>query len=222
MNKEMLTNVQAADNPVKMITNAGSKVITKQAEVLGFGTVYYNSTIFGNIFEFSAMADKYRIVYDSAVEDAFLVHTENRVIKFERTSEGLYAYQPHRSFYDEVVIAEAAAKAKSFLLSTVSENKEGYSRRQFEDAKVARRLYHAVGCPTVENFKFIFRQDIIKNYPVTVADVDATEEIFGQDIGSLKSKSTRKKPPRVKGDYVEVPQELKAKNTDLVFCMDIM
>ena len=43
----------------------------------------------------------------------------------------------------------------SCMVSTVNENKLGYTKRQFEDAKRARRLYHIVGCPTVENFKHI-------------------------------------------------------------------
>jgi hypothetical protein len=83
-------------------------------------------------------------------------------------------------------------------------------------------LYHILGCPTVENFKAILRQNIIKNCPVTIEDVAIAEKIFGPDIGSLKGKSTRSKPTPVKTDLIEIPPELKQQHRDLTFCMDVM
>ena len=64
------------------------------------------------------------------------------------------------------------------MASTVKENKEGFTKRQFDSAKVARAFYHIAGCPTLTNFKHIIRQNIFKNCPVTVADVDVAER-FG-------------------------------------------
>ncbi len=57
---------------------------------------------------------------------------------------------------------------------------------------------------------------------MTPADVDLAEKIFGRDIGTLKGKTMRQAPPRVKDDLVEVPRELKEKHKDLELCMDIM
>jgi hypothetical protein len=79
-------------------------------------------------------------------------------------------------------------------VTTVTENKSGYTQRQFERAKEARRLYHIVGTPTVENFKSLLRMNVIKDCPVTTEDVNIAEKIFGKDISSLKGKSTRRKP----------------------------
>ncbi len=110
----------------------------------------------------------------------------------------------------------------SFLVTMLKENRKNYSEKQFLDAKRARKLYHIVGCPTIENFKAILRQNIIKNCPVTPADVDLAEKIFGPDIGMLKGKTTRRAPPHVKEDVVEVPRELKEKHCDLPLYMDIM
>jgi hypothetical protein len=118
---------------------------------------------------------------------------------------------------------EAANYAKpSFLIETVQENKKGYTQRQFEDAKQARKLYHIIGCPTTENFKAILRQNIIRNCPVTVEDVNIAERIFGPDIGTLKGKSTRTKPIPVKSDLIEIPPELKKLHKNLTLCMDIL
>ena len=39
-----------------------------------------------------------------------------------------------------------------FLVETLSENRKGYTLREFKDAKRARALYHTSGHHTVENF----------------------------------------------------------------------
>jgi hypothetical protein len=111
---------------------------------------------------------------------------------------------------------------ESFLVDSVEENKLGYNKRQFVSAKRARKLYHTLGCPTVENFKHILRQNIFKNCPVTIADVSTAERISGPDIGALKGKSTRKVPVAVKTDEIEIPRELKEMHQDLILCIDIM
>ena len=76
-------------------------------------------------------------------------------------------------------------------MSSVSENRKGYTERQFNEAKRARKLYHIVGCPTVVNFKYILRQNIIQNCPVRVEDANIAEKIFVPDMGTLKGKTTR-------------------------------
>ncbi|MGC9176786.1 MAG: hypothetical protein ACP5F1_06910, partial [Thermoplasmata archaeon] len=156
------------------------------------------------------------------------MHVKEEKIKFSRTPEGLYAYKPTKRYLAEVEESKKMLpqsehgttfnyRGKSFLVTTLMENRKGYTQRQFEDAKRARKLYHIVGCPTVENFINILRQNIIQNCPVTPADVDLAEKIFGPDIGTLKGKTTRKAPPRVKEDLVEVPPQLKEKQQNLNF-----
>jgi hypothetical protein len=108
------------------------------------------------------------------------------------------------------------------MVSTVKENKEGFTKRQFNSATAARAFYHVVGCPTLLNFKHIICQGIFKNCPVTVVDVDVAKKIFGPDLGSLKGKSTRHPPARVKEDLIEIPPELTAEHDSLTLYMDIM
>jgi hypothetical protein len=47
------------------------------------------------------------------------------------------------------------------LLSSVEENKGFYTSNQFERAKQARDLYHAIGSPSVPDFKAILRMNMI-------------------------------------------------------------
>ena len=97
------------------------------------------------------------------------------------------------------------------MVSTVAENRSNYTTQQFERAKEARKLYHNIGAPTIENFKYILKGNMIQNCPVTVEDVKIAEDIWGKDISYLKGKTTRSRPPVVKSDLIEIPKELKAK-----------
>ena len=162
----------------------------------------------------------------------FLIHTEDRVIKFERTPEGLYVMKPTTKFLEHVA-ATKKTKMRAIqdggpdskvcnMVSTVSENELNFTPRQRKRALEARRLYHIIGCPTVENFKHILRQHIIKNCPVTVEDVTIAEQIYGMDIGTLKGKTTRHKPVPVTTDLIEVPPEIKEQHADITLCVDVM
>ena len=281
MNPNFVTNVKSADKPITMSTNAGSKRLTMTGTVPGFGPVYFDPEQMANIFGFGHMVEKYRITYDSSVEDSFHVHMGDRIVKFHRTPEGLYAYRPDRKFIDRVArdknltppppdIKKKAGNFRddsypslaqcysddednsmtscdsvngpskrskkshelapitwtrdcaSMLVSTVKENLAGFTKLQHDRARVARAFYHSVGCPTLTNLKLIIRQNIIKNCPVTVEDVDVAELIFGPDLGTLKGKSTRRKPVPVRDDNIAIPPELTMQHKNLVLCMDLM
>jgi hypothetical protein len=117
---------------------------------------------------------------------------------------------------------EQKEKGGSSLISTVAENRKGYTLRQFERAKEARRLYYIVGTPTVNNFKSLLRMNVIQICPVTVEDVNISEKIFGPDMSSLKGKSTRRKPKPMRSDLIEIPKEIIMKHHDIDLCMDAM
>ena len=92
--------------------------------------------------------------------------------------------------------------------------------RQFERAKRARDHYHALGTPSSHDFKAILRMNIIANNPVTTKDIKIAEQIFGQDIGSLKGKTTRTKPVPVVNNYIKIPEELIMKQQNVILCID--
>lgn len=242
MNPDFVTDIKVSDNPLHMRTNAGSTIVNLEAEVMEFGKAYYDPDQMANILGFGNLTDNVEsIKYDSTKEDAFVItHTDKSTTKFTRTKEGLYAYKPSPEFLQEVKDAKddkppplrRPGKKKnrgerdiywqrSFLVSSVKENRMGYTQREFNDAKIARRLLHIVGNPTIPNFKGILRQNIIKNCPVTPKHVDIAEDIFGPDIGAMKGKKTRPKPPRVIEDIVEIPPELIERHHDLTLCMDL-
>ena len=62
--------------------------------------------------------------------------------------------------------------------------------------------------------------NIIQDCPVTPADVDLAEKIFGVDMSTLKGKSTRPRAKPMRKDLIEIPKELIVKNQELELAMD--
>ena len=148
--------------------------------------MWFHKDAIGNIFGFRDLVSKYRITYDSEKEDAFLVHMEHKTVKFTRTPEGLYQFTVPQSYKEELKMNQE--EKSNNMIQTVDENKIVYTKRQMERAKVARKLYHIVGSPTLEAFQVMLKSNIIKNCPVTAADVDIDEKIYGPAITTLKEK----------------------------------
>ena len=104
-------------------------------------------------------------------------------------------------------------------LVTTRENWKGYTERQYDRAKTARKLYQIIGMPTVENFKVLLHMNAIRNCPVMVEDVKIAERILHV---KPEGKSTRRKPKPVRKDLVEIPAEITEKHHDIEVCMDTM
>ena len=95
----MVTIIKSSKYPLVMNTNAGSKLLNKQANVIGFRKVWFDETQMANIFGVAGTVDQYRVTYDSAQEDSFNVYTKYGIIKFKN---GLYTFKPKRCFLEEV------------------------------------------------------------------------------------------------------------------------
>ena len=87
MNPDLATNIKPSDRPMIMWMNAGMRKLTVDAYVEGIRVAKYDPQQITNIFGFSHMVDKYRVAYDSNLEDAFFAHTNNKVIKFAQGSD---------------------------------------------------------------------------------------------------------------------------------------
>jgi hypothetical protein len=142
-NPDLVQDIQTTRTTLALATNDGVKKSNQEAIIPGFGKVYFDKDAIANIFGFSDLKTEHRITYNSNKEDAFLVHMNNKILKFECTPEGLYQYKVSKD-YKEGLNDEVQTSVTSNLISTL---------RQFEHAKEARKLYHIVGTPTMENFK---------------------------------------------------------------------
>ena len=90
-------------------------------------------------------------------------------MKFKCSINGLYYYKPAEIQNDNL---------KMQLLSLLENNKKFYSAQQFEHAKKARNIKHALGHPSIPDMKAIIRMIMITNNPITTKDIDLTEKDF--------------------------------------------
>ena len=88
--KSLVYDARKSEYPVKITTNAGSRIVTKQAMIPGFGRVWFDERAIANIFAMQDLKQQHHITYDLDVEDAFLVHKRgNLPVKFKCTSKGI-------------------------------------------------------------------------------------------------------------------------------------
>ena len=106
------------------------------------------------------------------------------------------------------------------MLNTIDENLAFLSPRQLQRAKKARKLYEAMGTPTVEDLKAMIRMNLIKNNEVTTDDVNLATRAFGPDIGAIKGKTTRSKPTPVTSNMIEIPRELVSVQENVTLSID--
>ena len=158
----------------------------------------------------SRATNKFRVIFDNEGGKFFRMVLLDREVRFQLSPNGLYYF-------------DAEDRENSMLLlNTVSENREGFTLREYEGPREAQRAMHLLGFPSERDFENMVRSNMIVNCPVTFSDVKNAKLIFGPDITSLKGKSVRRKPASVVTDYVEIPREILKSRKELEVSTDIM
>jgi hypothetical protein len=207
-NPELVFNVRPSRTCTSMRTNNGVKALTVEADMGGrVGPVWFDPGFSTNIFGFSKLIDEgYHVHYDSRVADEFHVTDPYGLLTvFKRDRSGLYGFRPSDKYIECVSQIQGDFQPLCHATATMDENQAAFTTSQFDRAKTARRVYHSIGAPTLENFKTLLRINAIRNCPVTPADVQLAESIFGPDMGTLKGKATRTRPVPVREDTIDIP-----------------
>ena len=94
--QDWLANLRALQEALALSTNGGPMQITQQGDLPGLGPVPFDPKSLTNILALGLLAEKYRVVMDSAVENAFTVFTEHGPVKFICNDQKLYVHVPTR------------------------------------------------------------------------------------------------------------------------------
>lgn len=207
-NSNYLTNIYDTDEQMTVHTNGGSLSTTQKGTFDGYGEVWYHPDAMSNILSVKNVKKQFRITYDSEGKDRFTVHKDNRQIHFDCSNNGLY-------FHD-------FNNRNITLVNTIEEKKEGFSKRQVEQAKLAKKLYHTMGLPSMQDYQTLIKNNMLHNNPISIEDINNAKEIYGTDIAALKGKVTRRKPEVVKTNYVKLDDDLINNHRDVTISMDIL
>jgi hypothetical protein len=79
-----------------------------------------------------------------------------------------------------------------------------------------------IGNPSKGNYKGMVSRNMIKNCPITPADITNTRDMFGQDLHSVQGKTIRRTPAPAVADYVTVPCLLLEQNKRITMAADVL
>jgi hypothetical protein len=214
-NKKLLTNILPSDMTLKMHCNAGTKEVNQVGTLKKYGTVWYSDSAIANILSLSQVKRKFPITYDSNNGNEFHVVKPDKHVVFKESESGIYYHDTtNRSF---IVLSD-----DKMTVDKVRNNREGFTDRDYERAKWARKALGLVGYPSPKDFKHMLSSNMIKNCPVTFIDVTNANKIFGPDLATLKGKTARITPLPVMTDYVQIPKEIMALNRNVTLAIHSM
>jgi hypothetical protein len=197
-NAALLRKISKSKSSMRIKSNGGTMVVTRKATMEGYNkTVWSGTRAITNIIALHNFIYQYRITYDSD-DLMFVVHWESESkpnMEFKMHNSGLHYYDPRKEH-------------QLAFFNTVSENKTGFTKRQIKCAEIARNLYKTLSYPSIKDFKWVVRSNKIKEFPVTIQEIDVAMKIRGKNISAMKGKNTLIKTHPVARDYVKVPKEL--------------
>jgi len=79
-NPDIVDDIKKTTHVLELHTYSGKARSNQRAFVLESGEVWFDQNAIANIFGFADLVKKHRITYDSAIEDAFLIHLENKLV----------------------------------------------------------------------------------------------------------------------------------------------
>ena len=162
--------------------NAGIRMTNLVGDLPGYGPVWFDPRAIANVLSLKLVKEKYHIQYNSNKDDGFVVtKPTGEKFKFIQSASGLH-------YLDTTIQDTNKIADTTLLVNTVKENRKNYTNNDYLHALRAHELQIAVGRPSTTTFMDLLKRNGIANCPVTLADVEAAEYIFGPDIGSLKEK----------------------------------
>jgi hypothetical protein len=132
-NKNYVEIVWEVKEQLELATNGGILRTNKKTFVKGFGDVWFHSGAITNIFSFAELEEKNPITYNSKKECAFIVHLLDKDVKFVRSPNGLYYFNPP---YNKKQLACAA----NVPMDRVQENMKIFTNHQIERAKLTLKM----------------------------------------------------------------------------------
>jgi hypothetical protein len=89
------------------------------------------------------------------------------------------------------------SNAAMAMIQTVCQQYEGFTKREVQDAIVARKAQAMTGHPTDAQFLEMVRNNTIKNCPIKPEHITNANSIFGSSIAGVRGKTVRHKPEQV-------------------------
>ena len=100
-------------------------------------------------------------------------------------------------------------------------NYEGFTKRDFERAVLAREAAGLIGNPYERDLKYLVSINLT-DCPVTITDRNNAHKSFGPILGGTRGKTVRQNPEHVTTDYVAIPRYFLALHRFVSLVEDVM
>jgi hypothetical protein len=194
---DILSDVHEIDTPVEIKGVGGEVLLSNIVGIIKTLSVeaYYHAQSVANIIAFGEVESANHVVYNP--NQSFEVITPSCSVDFlkftcDDKGNGLYVANLFEQRSSDILVS----------ISTVADNKLGFTKRQVKDAMRAGELIKRLGHPSVRDVIDMIKSGAIVDCPVTVSDVARFIQIHGADIASLKGKSVNRKFPSVKPEFI--------------------
>ena len=223
-NADLLHNIREVSSSMQIHCNAGITSTNLQGDLAGYGTVWYHPEGIANILSLSRVKDAgYHIKYDSNIENAFIIERPNGDIRtFTQSDNGLFYMDVNKKAGVTLTNITKETANDVVLINTVAENKTKYTKRDYDNAMLARSIQKTIGRPSTATFLKIVENNQLPNIPITRQDILAAEYILGPDEGSLKGKTVRRVSKPVHTKYHTVPATIMSQYSSVTLAGDVM
>ena len=167
INPSLLVKIHKVDTTLRIRCNAGIKTTEYKGYLTGYGWVWYYSEGIANILSLSRVKERYRVTFDSAMDNCFYVYKDDgKILKFQEASRRLYYFN-----------TKSQEEEGTMLITTVTNNISKFSAHDVSQAKKARSLQQRIGRPMLRDYIRYVAMNLIPNCPVTVQDIKNAETI---------------------------------------------
>jgi hypothetical protein len=163
-NSDLLHDIVTVDWHMQVRCNARVHTANQQGRLGSFPEpVWYNPKGVANILSLNSVKKYYRVTYDSAGGDTFVVTDaiNSFTLHFKPTKNGLYALRGPSSDGQE----------KWSFVNTISDNKDMYTKREVKAATHMQRFQNIIMFLGSRELMDISNQNLMKNNPVQHVDI---------------------------------------------------
>ena len=93
-------------------------------------------------------------------------------------------------------------------MNTIEENMKSFTKRDVKGAKSARKMSAKLLYPLDVDFRWLIKNNQIKNCEVSVCNIDTAQEIWGKEISALEGNTAQGNPTVVASYRIKVPKEI--------------
>ena len=212
-NQDFVSNIRKSAHKMVLVSNGGRLPLSKVADFAGFETeTWFSTDAMTNILSFRLVRCEYEISYDG---HSFIIH---RAVKgfpdmvFKPHNNGLYVYDPDDP---------RGMASRHCFMETVENNMALFSQRQIKDAIKVRNLQAGLAFPSDTDLKWALQSNVIKDCPLTVADLRTATTVYGKSIAMLKGKTVKSAPSVVRQNIMEIPKEIRVLHKKVTLCIDV-